>query len=306
MDTIPCESILRAVLVMSDSNASWYHEVNKLASKSGKSINYTTGNSTLFVRRSPFIIIVMDNDIPVGVSVFFFSNNHSENEYYLNIGNVAVKEAYRGKGIFKFMLEIMKCLLRSQMKQHLCIAGNTLIHAGLCLCVDNTNIPAQIIYERCGFITTGSDYKYKNMYFELSLSNQYDYMNDISVVNNIMINSMNMLSTHKIYNEYIQSTVSLFCECLCRNNEYEGIHRFWDHYSPDRANYTQTNYVQENSTQNVENLSESHTMTKITMNLLSKSIKSQRKYGKCINCGGECDIEHLNGGLCVRCEFDHY
>lgn len=228
----------RVALVVADCDAPWYKKINKLAKLSGESITSIIKNSIEFADKTVFILIIIDDDenIIVGISTFFFSDNSDEKEYYLNIGNIATNENYREKGVFKFMLEIMKRILSLQLK------GLSYISGTICLNVAHMNEIARNVYEKCGFCIFNCKTKYITMYLPITI-NRYDDIHDNLLLEDIMINSLQflqLLPSFKIYDKYTTNAVSEFCKNICRFGKSPMTQKFWQHYDSYNAEAWQT------------------------------------------------------------------
>lgn len=209
-----------------------FRQVNKIARLSGESINYTQHNTPY---SSALVLVVMDERTVVGVSVFFFSYDKTEDKYYLNLGNVAVDPEYRQRGIFKLMLNIMLSMLRIQMKYWLL---KPIKVGGICLKVEHTNCTARDIYLRTGFGKLDGDYKYSLMYREEKISNDFNIKEDLLVVKTIIKNSVNVLEkiSHQMYPKDTDIPMINFCNAIITaaneiGESFDEINKFLEHYS---------------------------------------------------------------------------
>ena len=206
-------------------------QINDLAHLSGESISYTQHNTPY---NSALVLVVMDGTIVVGVSVFFFNYDKREDEYYLNLGNVAVNPEYRQRGIFKLMLNVMLSMLRIQMKYWLSKPTKV---GGICLKVDHDNLQAREIYLRTGFVKLIGDYKYSLMYREEKINVDTDIKEDLLVVKTIISNSVNVLEKMtQVYPKDTNIPMINFCNANISaakeiGESFEEVNRFLEHYS---------------------------------------------------------------------------
>jgi len=279
------------ILIMADNAPSDFMiKANALVTK-------TTGTSISSTQRltsgATFILGIINterNNEVCGIVVFSFKHTSistSHDDVILKIGSIAVKKEYQDKNtsIFRFMMDILKCLLRIEMSQ---------IGSRGCICVNINHKKglSRNVFVDCGFAPISCDAKHTNMSYQLPAIGRFDTTDDIYTVSLIMANSMYLLKGARHYSDITKAAVTHLCRAVYIN-KYRSIYDFWKHYCPEIPD--------------IDTIFAEHSNTKqskiMIIDLESRPAKTSYR---CTDCKIEKRIQNLHSRRCVYCHKNSY